>query len=192
MNEPNILKIHLIKAEKRLNYIELEYTWEFIIDNQNISIIYIHNLKSKVSKILLNQKLIKEEKFYQNNYTYEFHEKGHNYKIVHENGFPSLYIDGKYIKPLDFLQDKKDYETPSQNPNLCNYINNNNNYGNDNYNINYYQNNNYNNNNYGNNNYNNYNNNYGNKNKNNFNNYSNYDNKNNNNYNNINNYHNNK
>ena len=133
MTEFKNLKFYSVKVEKGNNDFELEYTWEFVIDNQNNSIKYINNLKTKLRKIFFYQYLMKEEYFYDNNYTNEFYIKGHNYKIVHENVFPSLYIDFKYINPLDFLVEKKDYENPFHNPNLCNYNNNNcNNYNNNN------------------------------------------------------------
>ena len=39
-NEPKNIKFYLKKIEKELNNFEIEYTWEFILDNKNISIIY--------------------------------------------------------------------------------------------------------------------------------------------------------
>ena len=83
-------KLYSIKFGKVFNDPEIEYTWEFILNNQNISIRYIHNLKLNKRKILFNQRLIKEEIINQNKYSYEFNEKGHNYKIVHKNDEPEL------------------------------------------------------------------------------------------------------
>ena len=107
MTEFKNLKFYSVKVEKGNNDFELEYTWEFVIDNQNISIKYINNLKTKLRKIFFYQYLMKEEYFYDNNYTNEFYIKGHNYKIVHENVFLSLYIDFKYINPLQICSRKQ-------------------------------------------------------------------------------------
>ena len=82
-DEPKNMKFFSKENEHDLNNPEIEYTWEFILDNQNISIIYIHNLKLNKRKILFNQRLIKEEIFDGIKYSYEFHEKDHNYKIIY-------------------------------------------------------------------------------------------------------------
>jgi len=103
-NKPKNFKFY----SKDINNFEIEYIWEFILDNQNISIIYNHNLKSNERKILFNKKLIKKEIFNKNKYTYKFYEKGHNYKIIHENEIPGLYIEFKYFKPLNLFNNNND------------------------------------------------------------------------------------
>ena len=103
-DEPKNMKFYSKEIENDFNEPEIEYTWEFTLDNQNISIKYIHNLKINKRKILFNQKLIKEEIFDGNKYTYEFHEKDHNYKIVHKNDEPELFIDSKYFKSFNSFQ----------------------------------------------------------------------------------------
>ena len=119
-NKPKNFKFY----SKNINDFEIEYTWEFILDNQNISIIYIHNLKSNKRKILFNKRLIREEVFDGNKYTYEFYEKDHNYKIVHENDIPDFYIYLKYSKYINSFHKKKDnenidYNLPAPEPTPC-------------------------------------------------------------------------
>ena len=103
-DEPKNMKFYSKIIENELNEPEIEYTWEFTLDNKNISIIYTHNLKINKRKILFNQRLIKEEIINQNIYNYEFNKKGHKYKIVHKNDEPELYIDFKYFKSFDSFQ----------------------------------------------------------------------------------------
>ena len=103
-DEPKNIKFYSKNIENDLNEPKIEYTWEFTLDNQNISIIYIHNLKINKRKILFNQSLIKEEIFDGNKYTYEFYEKDHFFKIVHKNDEPELYIDSKYFKSFNSFQ----------------------------------------------------------------------------------------
>ena len=114
-NEPKNIKFYLKKIEKEPNDFEIEYIWEFILDNQNISIIYIHNLKLNKRKIQFNKKLITEEIINGNDYSYGFYEEGHNYNIIHEKDIPHLYIDFKYFKTLNSFQINNDSEN-SLNP----------------------------------------------------------------------------
>ena len=102
-NEPKNIEFSK-KIEQGFNNFETEYTWEFILDNKNINIIYIHTLEINKRKILFNKKLIKEEIYNENNYIYEFFEEGHNFKIVHKKDFPELYVDSKYFKSLNSFQ----------------------------------------------------------------------------------------
>ena len=104
-DEPKNMKFYSKEIENDFNEPEIEYTWEFTLDNQNISIKYIHNLKLNKRKILFNQRLIKEEIIIENEYSYEFYEKGHNYKIIHKNDEPELYIDSKYFKSFNSFQE---------------------------------------------------------------------------------------
>ena len=110
-NEPKNFKFY----SKRINNFEIEYTWKFILDNQNISIIYIHNLKLNERQILFNNILIRKELFDGNKYTYEFYKKDYIYKIVHENDFPDFYIYLKNSEYLNSFRKKKDNEKISNN-----------------------------------------------------------------------------
>ena len=112
-NEPKNIKFYSNKIEKEFNNFEINYIWEFILDNQNTSIIYNINLKLNKRKILFNQRLIKEEINNENKYIYEFHKSNHIYKIVHEKDIPDLYIDFKYIKILNSFQDNNSPENSS-------------------------------------------------------------------------------
>jgi hypothetical protein len=111
MNEPKYINCYSKKIEKGFNDFEIEYVWKFILDYINISIIYIHNLKINKRKILFNQRLINNEIFYGKKYTFLFFEKGHIYKIVHENDNPELFIDNEYFKFLNSFQKKNPPET---------------------------------------------------------------------------------
>jgi len=111
MDEPKNVSCYSKKNE--FNDFEIEYIWEFILDNQYISIIYIHNLELNKRKILFKQRLIKEEIFYGNNYTYEFYEKGHNYKIIHKKDILELYIDFEYFKSINSFENDNNSKNSS-------------------------------------------------------------------------------
>lgn len=93
-----------------------EYLWEFTIDEKRVCIQFFISYLTSRRKIAYNQKVIREEPWFENLYSYEFIIDGHTYKVHQTIDISDLFIDGESFNHYYTLEKNKKEFSENEKP----------------------------------------------------------------------------
>ena len=95
-----------------------QFVWGFTLDDKRILIHFYISYLTHKKKIIYNQKVIREEDFYKDIYSYEFAMDGHNYKVVQTYDTADLFVDSESFQHFYNLEKTKQAFLEEKNPNI--------------------------------------------------------------------------